>query len=173
MLSLLILLTGCQAQTTAGESENKQIEQASQKESRDTQLITSAEKGDTTAVRSLLQQGADVDAQDERGRTAIMAATHGNHPETVKVLIDAGADINRQDNIQDNPFLYAGATGRLEILRLMIDAGADTKLLNRSDPCLRACSRRGRHRTLDSNGRGCQPYQSFGLDCPAGGHHSG
>lgn len=95
------------------------------------QLIQAAEAGDTATVQRLVQMGADIDARDERGRTPVMAATHGNRVETVRALIQLGADINIRDNRLDNPFLYAGAEGLLEILNLTIDAGADTTLTNR------------------------------------------
>ena len=95
------------------------------------QLIRSAEAGDTATVQRLLQEGANINGTDERGRTAVMAATHANQVESVRALIDAGADINLRDNRMDNPFLYAGAEGLLEIVKLTIDAGADTKLTNR------------------------------------------
>jgi ankyrin repeat protein len=95
------------------------------------QLIEAAERGETGVVKTLILQGAAIDARDDRGRTAVMAATHGNKPETVKALIEAGANIHIQDDRQDNPFLYAGAEGLLEILKLTIEAGADTKLTNR------------------------------------------
>ena len=95
------------------------------------QLISAAERGDTTTVLQLLAVGAEINSRDERGRTAVMAATHGNQAATVAVLIEAGADIEIQDTRQDNPFLYAGAEGLLEILKLTIDAGANTKLTNR------------------------------------------
>ncbi|ASJ57311.1 hypothetical protein BP422_29655 [Brevibacillus formosus] len=94
-------------------------------------LLSAAAEGKTDEVKVSLAAGAEINAQDARGRTAAMAATHGNHVETVKVLIEAGADINIQDDRQDNPFLYAGAEGYLEILKLVIDAGPDTKIYNR------------------------------------------
>jgi len=95
------------------------------------QLIVAAETGDTAAVESLLTQGADINGQDARGRTPVMAATHGNQVEAVRMLIQAGADIDIRDQRLDNPFLYAGAEGLLEILKLTIEAKADTKLTNR------------------------------------------
>jgi uncharacterized protein len=94
-------------------------------------LIQAAEAGDTTAVGQLLQAGADINGTDDRGRTPVMAATHGNKPAAVQALIEAGADINLRDQRLDNPFLYAGAEGLLDILRLTIAAGADTRLTNR------------------------------------------
>ncbi|WP_409347125.1 ankyrin repeat domain-containing protein [Paenibacillus sp. MBLB4367] len=94
-------------------------------------LIQAAERGDTTAVKRLLKEGADIDAQDDLGRTPVLAATHGKHAETVKALLEAGADIDKQDNRRDNPFLYAGAERLLDIVKLAIEAGANTKLTNR------------------------------------------
>ena len=94
-------------------------------------LIQASENGDLALVRTILATEVNIDAVDDRGRTAVMAATHGNHSSVVQALIDAGANIHIQDNMRDNPFLYAGAEGLLEILRLTIAAGADTKLVNR------------------------------------------
>lgn len=95
------------------------------------QLIAAAGEGDTVRVRELIHEGAPLDAQDGRGRTAVMAATYGNHAATVQVLTEAGADVNIRDAMLNNPFLYAGAEGYEEILRLAYAAGADPKITNR------------------------------------------
>ena len=97
----------------------------------DTQLISAAERGDVAEVRSLLAQGASVTARDPRGRTALLAATHGDKPETARLLIAAGANVNAKDNLDDSAFLYAGAEGRLEILKMTLAAGADLQSRNR------------------------------------------
>jgi ankyrin repeat protein len=94
-------------------------------------LIQAAESGDTSAVLSLLEAGANINATDETGRTAVMAATHTNQVEAVRTLIDTGADINILDHRLDNPFLYASAEGLYEIVKLAIEAKADTRLANR------------------------------------------
>src|SRR5688500_16621564 len=94
-------------------------------------LIQAAESGDTPTVLALLEAGANINATDGRGRTAVMAATHANRVETVQALIDAGAEINIRDHHMDNPFLYASAEGLFEIVKLTIDAKADTRLTNR------------------------------------------
>ncbi|WP_246188150.1 ankyrin repeat domain-containing protein [Paenibacillus tengchongensis] len=95
------------------------------------ELIVAAEQGDIAAVTALLNEGADINGTDERGRTAVLAATHGNQPEAVKKLIAAGADLNLRDHRSDNPLLYAGAEGMPEIVKLAVEAGADTALTNR------------------------------------------
>ena len=104
---------------------------ASDQQALDTMLIQAAESGGTPTTLSLLEAGANINATDERGRTAVMAATHANQVETVRALINAGADINIRDNRLDNPFLYASAEGLFEIVKLTIDANADTRLTNR------------------------------------------
>ncbi|MFD0673053.1 ankyrin repeat domain-containing protein [Cohnella sp. GCM10027633] len=124
-LAVMLLGAGCSSPLRDQASIEKDVKLM------DRQLISAAERGDNDRLRQLLQEGADMNARDSRGRTAIMAATHGNRPEAVKLLIDAGADINAQDDRRDNPFLYAGAEGRFEILELLIAAKADTKLTNR------------------------------------------
>ncbi|WP_285766332.1 ankyrin repeat domain-containing protein [Peribacillus sp. SI8-4] len=95
------------------------------------QLLQAAEKGDTETINSLIEDGADIDLQDSKGRTAIMIAAYHNDLKTAKILIAAGADVNIQDDMKNNPFLYAGAEGYLEILRATIDAGADPAMTNR------------------------------------------
>lgn len=94
-------------------------------------LVAAAARGNMSVVVQLLAQGAAVDARDDRGRTAVMAATHADRPDIVQALLQAGADINLRDHRSDNPFLYAGAQGQLAIVRLAIRAGADPRLTNR------------------------------------------
>lgn len=95
------------------------------------ELIRAAAEGNTARVKELIARGAPLNGQDARGRTAAMAATHGNHVETARALLEAGADVNLRDQMLDNPFLYAGAAGYLEILKLAYAAGADPRITNR------------------------------------------
>jgi ankyrin repeat protein len=94
-------------------------------------LISAAERGDLSTIQRLIAAGAELDAQDERGRTAAVAATYAGHVEAVRALAAAGADLNLRDQRQDNVLLYAGAAGLLEIVRVAVAAGADTRITNR------------------------------------------
>lgn len=94
-------------------------------------LVDAAARGDLAAVETLLAAGAPVDGRDARGRTALLAAAHANHPTIAVALIAAGADVNVKDAIQDSAFLYAAAEGRVEILKLALAAGADLASTNR------------------------------------------
>lgn len=95
------------------------------------QLIKAAREGDKDHLLTLLNIGANINAQDDEGNTAVMAATQQNQMEIVQVLIVHGADINIRNKRLDNVLLYAGAEGLLEIVQLAIQAGADTTITNR------------------------------------------
>ncbi|MCY9763612.1 ankyrin repeat domain-containing protein [Paenibacillus alvei] len=132
LIVMVVLLAGCQTDSGSSKrlskeskSDEKKVEWMNQK------LIFSAEEGDTDNVLKLLQDGADINATDGRGRTAVVAATYNNKADTVKALIQKGADINIRDANLNNVLLYAGAEGLLEIVKLALDAGADPKLTNR------------------------------------------
>ncbi|KAF4325889.1 MULTISPECIES: ankyrin repeat domain-containing protein [unclassified Paenibacillus] len=94
-------------------------------------IHAAAEAGHTDAVLRFIAQGAGLNDRDTRGRTALMAAVHGNKPETARLLVEAGADVNIQDQRLDNMLLYASAEGLREMVELAIKAGADTRLTNR------------------------------------------
>ena len=98
---------------------------------KDGKLHAAAAKDDATAIRSLLSQGAVIDAADSQGRTALLVATQGNKVQAAKALIDAGANVNGKDEIQNSPYLLAGAQGYLEILRMTLSHGADLASTNR------------------------------------------
>lgn len=57
-------------------------------------LLLAAGEGRLDAVRYLLDQGADVNARDERGRSALAEAAFYGNVSVIKELILRGADIN-------------------------------------------------------------------------------
>lgn len=79
----------------------------------------------------MLVQGADIETRDQRGRSALLIATHHGAINAARVLIEAGANVNAMDEISDSPYLYAGAEGPLDILLMTLDAGADLASVNR------------------------------------------
>jgi uncharacterized protein len=68
----------------------------------DAALIAAADRGDVTSISDLLAKGASVAGRDARNRTALLAATQGNHIAVARALIEAGADVNAQDNQRDS-----------------------------------------------------------------------
>ena len=58
-----------------------------------TPLILASFRGDLSAVRGLLDSGADVDARDGDGMTALMFASHEGHLAIVRELLRRGANV--------------------------------------------------------------------------------
>ncbi|OCA88358.1 hypothetical protein A8F94_10010 [Bacillus sp. FJAT-27225] len=128
VLCCLLFLQGCVSLNNNEQAEEKMKHMTTEL---DGQLLQAAESGDTETVERLIEEGANINVQNEQGQTPTMIATYNNDVDTARVLIEAGADVNKQDDMKNNPFLYAGAEGYLDILRLTIDAGADPAITNR------------------------------------------
>ena len=56
-------------------------------------LIIEAINGKANAVRTLIDKGADVNAKDDDGETALMLAAYYGYADVVRVLIEKGADV--------------------------------------------------------------------------------
>ncbi|RPA77952.1 ankyrin, partial [Ascobolus immersus RN42] len=71
----------------------------------------------------LLKSGADVNAANYKGTTALHYAST---PEIAKLLIDAGANVNARNEDGETPLHFAQYhfTHSLEISKLLIDSGA-------------------------------------------------
>ncbi|WP_338586805.1 ankyrin repeat domain-containing protein [Paenibacillus sp. Y5S-9] len=126
LISSMLIVQGC-----VPEVRNESNVEEKAVTSADEQLFKAVEDSDTERIEQMIQAGANINAQDQNGRTSTMIATYNNDLTSAKVLIEAGADVNIQDDMQNTPFLYAGAEGYLDILKLTIEAGADPAITNR------------------------------------------
>ncbi len=92
-------------------------------------LISAATRGDAVAVEALLAKGADVNAKDNNGWSALMmASTGGNIPafragclDAVRALLAKGADVNAKDNGGATALMGTTDAG---IRALLVQAGA-------------------------------------------------
>jgi ankyrin repeat protein len=98
------------------------------------QLQDAARKGDAAAVKTLLDEGVDVNTKFRYNATALFYACDHGHLEVVKVLLDHGADMSVKDTFYGFTPL-ALATGpaqkkkpeHAEIAKLLIQKGAPGK----------------------------------------------
>ena len=92
---------------------------------RDPQLVQAAMDDDPIAVRSLLQQRADVNAPAIDGTTALHWAVRANDLPMVESLLKAGADPKARDRYGLTPVALACSNANVRILARLLDAGAD------------------------------------------------
>jgi hypothetical protein len=91
----------------------------------DHQLLDAAEKGDLALVQSLLEKGADVNAKNGSGATALMLAAGQGHQNVVRLLLDKGADVNAKDGQDTSALMEASKQGLLEIAKLLLGKGSN------------------------------------------------
>jgi ankyrin repeat protein len=95
----------------------------------DSSWFEAARTGETDRLLSLISSGADPNALDADGRTAlILAAMHGK-VETVKLLMTKGANVNVRDSKGETAASYAKKIGYTNVVAILAarDAGALTE----------------------------------------------
>ena len=70
-------------------------------------------------VRELLSHGADINAQDNSGLTALMEAVDADSSETVKLLLEHGADAALKNNQDMTALAIAIKQGNNELQALL------------------------------------------------------
>ncbi len=88
-------------------------------------LADAMQRGDTAAVRVLLEQRVDVNATQGDGATALHWAVYLNDAETTAVLIRAGANVAPPNNYGVTPLGLASQNGNAAIIAQLLAAGVD------------------------------------------------
>ena len=91
----------------------------------DVQLIQAVKNGDATAVRALLGRGADVDARQGDGATALHWAAHLNDLEAADLLIRGGAAVNATNDLGVTPLWVATTAGNAAMVAKLLAARGD------------------------------------------------
>ena len=97
------------------------------------ELHHAARRGNTPRINELLADGADVNARDEHGRTALhLAASHDNHACIARLRAD-GSDIDARDEHGSTPLIAAARHGAEQAVTTLIELGADPSIRNKDD----------------------------------------
>ena len=98
------------------------------------ELINAAARMDLNDVETFIRDGADVNARDKRGRTALMQASTRGSLEVAALLLKSGADVNAKDSNGGTALLAASGRGGLEVVKLLLENGADVKARDNKKP---------------------------------------
>lgn len=109
-----------------------------------TPLYRATAQGNTTAVRLLLDRGANIEARDQLKETPLHAAATRGDPTMIQLLADRGADVNATDISGETPLHIAARRGHTEAVQVLIDRGANVEVRNVSiETPLHKATRRG------------------------------
>lgn len=94
-------------------------------------LLDAVRQGDFVAVRHYIEdEGADIEARDQRNRTALHIATEHGFTLCIEALIDLGARIDPTDHQKATPLMIAAERGLTDTVNLLLANGADIMLKN-------------------------------------------
>lgn len=106
---------------------------AGQAASPDAALRQAAQDGEMTTVKDLLGKGANLNARDDLGRTALLwIAPAKDNPEMAKFLISKGADVNAKDNQGETALMIAASQSNPGIVTALLEGGAEVDSQNKT-----------------------------------------
>lgn len=93
-----------------------------------------ARDGDASSLAEQLAAGAEVDALDRYGQSALMLAARAGALAAVRVLIEAGAKLDVTAKFGLSATMLAAVNDHEAIARLLLAAGADLSLTGTGAP---------------------------------------
>jgi ankyrin repeat protein len=88
-------------------------------------LQTAASFGLTSIMQSLIENGADTQAKDEEGRTALHRGAENGHSAVVPILLKQGADVDVKERKYGQTALHLAAlNGHKEFAQSLLEGGA-------------------------------------------------
>lgn len=113
-------------------------------------FLEAAKRRDLAAVKGFIAKGANINAMDNFGGTALIAASSQGYKEVVRLLLAKGADVNAgaNGNIADTALMVASAGGHTEVVQLLLDHGADVNVKSDLGTALTEASHWGGHKDI-------------------------
>ena len=116
--------TGKTATTTRENQVNVKTSEVALKVS-NPPLVEAAIQGRFEEVKRLLDEGADVNAEDDFGVTSLMQASQKGSVTLVQILLDRGADVTAKDRKGNTAMILASKRGHYKVVNLLEEAYKD------------------------------------------------
>jgi ankyrin repeat protein len=95
-----------------------------------TSIHYAAKSGGPSAIRKLLELGANIEAQDEYDRTPLHFAANNIDDEVVRILVDLGANKEALNINKQTPLHLAAEKGHVEAVQALVQLGANKEASN-------------------------------------------
>ncbi len=94
-------------------------------------LLDGASEGDLEKVTTALDKGADVNARDKSGWTALILAAYYGYFRVVEFLVSKGADVNAQNNDGDTALNWAAHYAEFSVVKFLVGKNANVNIRNK------------------------------------------
>jgi uncharacterized protein YraI len=98
---------------------------AAQSQNLESVLLDAASSGETDIVKSLLDNGANIEVKNDAGATPLIFASAKGQKDVVKLLVERGANVNARTITGITPLIAGASAGNQEIVKLLLERGAD------------------------------------------------
>jgi len=93
-----------------------------------TALVLAGYTPHTNIVALLLDNGADVNAQDQTSMSALHCAAYKGWTDTARILLEHGADLSLTNSYGSTPLREAVGKGPPDLVALLLDSGASVSI---------------------------------------------
>lgn len=93
-----------------------------------TALMIASYFGFNDIAKELIENKADINAQDVNGKSAVFFSIENDNIETLDMLIENKANINIQDSKGITPLIWASGNGKTEIVKTLLKNKADINI---------------------------------------------
>ena len=111
-------------------------------------LHAAALHGHQNVVELLLGHGAEADARDSSGGTALMVASEFGHGAVVEALLARGAEVDARAHDGRTALMEACRRGHADVVRVLLDRGADVNATAKNDYTALMLATEGGHRDV-------------------------
>jgi len=119
-------------------------------------LMRVVNKGDLAMAKTLIEAGANVNAQSNKGSTSLTLAAEQGYAEIIKLLLSHGANLNAKTDHDNTPLMYGAEYGHLKVIETLLAAGADYTLKDKDGETALMMAKRKNHleviRLLEAQG---------------------
>ena len=107
-----------------------------------TPIMRAAEgfREDMDGIKLLISSGANVNAADRKGETALWLAARSGHLSTTKLLLESGASVNTMDCSDKSALFIAVKNSHIATAKLLLESGANVNAADRNHETALYCA---------------------------------